>query len=140
MSAFRTKALGAFAALAIAGSGYVFSQRSLNNIVEVRPELQELVKCALDKSPIDFAVVDGLRTDEEHKANVANGVSWIKRSKHQDGKAVDVAAYVDGKITWKPEYYYPISGAFYLCSELLETPIIMGGEWRVKDYMHVELK
>jgi len=136
---FRTKALGAVCMACIAASGYVFSQRSLDNLNEVHPHLQKLSECALEKTPTDFVVVDGWRSDEEHARNVANGVSWTKRSRHQDGMAIDVAAYVNGKITYDTSYYVGIAGAFYFCSEKLDIPIVHGGEWRVKDYMHIEL-
>jgi peptidoglycan L-alanyl-D-glutamate endopeptidase CwlK len=136
---FRTKALGVVCAACIAVSGYVFSQRSINNLKETHPDLQKLAHCALEKTPTDFVIVDGWRSDAEHQKNLANGVSWIKRSRHQDGMAIDVAAYVDGKITYEVDYYVGIAGAFYFCSDLHDIPIIHGGEWRVKDYMHIEL-
>lgn len=136
----KTKVLGAICAVCVAASGYVFSQRSLTNLNEVNPALQAVAECALKHSPVDFVVVDGGRTAEEHKNNVAAGRSWIKRSKHMDGLAIDIAAYVDGGITYNPAPYYQIAEAFYYCAESLSTPITWGGEWRVKDLMHYELK
>lgn len=136
---FRKLALGAFMITSVSVGGYFFSERSLSHLREVHPDLQKLADCALDKSPIDFAVVDGFRTDEEHKKNLQKGVSWTSRSRHQDGKAIDVAAYVDGKITYDTKHYYAIAGAFYYCSCSLNIPIVSGGEWKVKDYMHIEL-
>ena len=50
-----------------------------------------------------------------------------------------MAAYKDGQISYDPQLYYGIVGAYYLCSEKLNIPIISGGEWRVKDLMHIEL-
>ncbi len=85
-------------------------------------------------------MIDGLRTAKEHARNVANGKSWIKRSKHQDGLAIDFAAYVNGKITYQPAPYYEIAYAFFTCSEEMNIPIIWGGNWRAKDLMHIELK
>jgi len=136
---FRTKALGIVCAACIATSGYVFSSRSINNLKETHVDLQRLATCALEKTPVDFVVVDGMRSAEEHAINLKNGFSWIKRSRHQDGMAIDVAAYVDGAITYAPEPYYGVAGAFYLCSELMDIPIVSGGEWRAKDLMHIEL-
>ena len=136
----RTKALGALCAVCVGLSGYVFSERSDKNLAEVDPALKAVAECALTRTSVDFVVVDGGRTAEEHKNNVAAGRSWIKRSKHQDGKAIDIAAYKAGKITYDPTLYYPIAGAFYLCSDDLGTPIIWGGEWRVQDLMHFELR
>lgn len=136
----RTKALGVLCGVCVAVSGYVFSARSTSNLNEVRPALQAVASCSLQHSPVDFVVVDGGRTADEHKNNVAGGRSWIKRSKHQDGLAIDIAAYVDGKITYNPAPYYKIAEAFYYCSDALDTPITWGGEWRVQDLMHYELK
>lgn len=102
--------------------------------------MQEVAECALKYTTVDFVVVDGGRSAEEHRNNVAAGRSWIKRSKHQDGLAIDIAAYVNGKITYNPAPYYKIAEAFYYCSDGLKIPITWGGEWRVQDLMHYELK
>lgn len=124
---------------AVAVSGYVFSQRSLDNLIETHPDMQKVAHCALKHTTVDFVVVDGLRTMKEHLINVANGRSWIKRSKHIDGLAIDVAAYVNGAITYESQYYYPIADAFYKCANDMQIDITWGGEWRVKDLMHFEI-
>lgn len=134
------KVLGAVCAVCVAASGFVYGTRSQTNLAEVRPELRAVAHCALSRSPVDFVVVDGGRTPEEHKNNVAAGRSWIKRSKHQDGLAIDVAAYVNGKITYDPAPYQHINAAFQSCSYSLSTPITWGGDWRVRDLMHFELR
>lgn len=136
----RTKVLSGICAGCIAVSGYVFSARSLDNLKEVSPLIQEVAECALKHTTADFVVVDGGRSAEEHRNNVAAGRSWIRRSKHQDGLAIDIAAYSHGKITYNPAPYYKIAEAFYYCSDGLGIPIIWGGEWKVQDLMHFELK
>jgi len=130
--------LGTVVTVAVGTSGFVYSLRSLNNVKETQPAMVALTDCALNKSLVDFVVIDGGRSDEEHANNLKKGVSWIKRSKHQDGLAVDVAAYVDGKITYDPHPYSYIAGAFYFCSEKLGIPVTWGGEWKVRDLMHFE--
>lgn len=134
------KVIGVLCATCIAVSGYVFSKRSELNLAEVDPRLQAVSHCALTHSVVDFVVIDGGRTAAEHKTNVANGKSWIKRSKHQDGLAVDVAAFVNGRVTYEAAPYYKIADAYYACSNALGTPITWGGEWKAKDLMHFELK
>ena len=136
---FRTKSLAGVGIVVAGISGFLFSQRSLDNLKGVHPDLQTLSACALDKTTVDFIVIDGLRTEEEHKINVANGRSWVKRSRHQDGLAIDFAAYVNGKVTYNPEPYRKIATAFYYCSDKHGIPITWGGEWKVRDYMHIEL-
>lgn len=135
----KLKAIGAACAACVAVSGYIFSQRSINNLVETHIDLQRLSQCAINHSTVDFVVIDGGRTAQEHQKNVENGKSWIKRSRHQDGKAIDFAAYMSGAITYAPEPYYQIAGAYYRCGEQLNIPIIWGGEWKAKDLMHIEL-
>jgi peptidoglycan L-alanyl-D-glutamate endopeptidase CwlK len=137
---FRTKAAAAVCTICVAASGFVFSTRSLDNLSEVDQRLQIVADCALSKSSVDFVVIDGGRTAAEHASNLANGTSWIKRSKHQDGLAIDIAAYVDGQITYAPEPYYKINQAFTYCSALHNVPLTWGGTWRARDLMHFELR
>jgi hypothetical protein len=65
--------------------------RSLDDLdPKFRPLAEQFVKLCLEKIP-DLVIVDTLRTEAEHAANVVTGTSWVKRSKHQDGLAIDVA-------------------------------------------------
>lgn len=136
MKRFTTGVVGAGV---IAASGFYFSQRSIDNIVETRPEMQKLVHCTLNHSKVGFVVVDGGRTFEEQIINVRNGKSWTMRSRHMEGAAVDVAAYVGGTVSYSPVYYMQINDAFSYCSQKTKTPYIWGGSWKVKDLMHFEL-
>lgn len=135
----------AIGAMILAVFGY--SQRSINNINEVREPLQTVTVCARQeiKEPYGFIVIDGGRTLEEHKINIANGRSWIKRSRHQDGAAIDFAAtiLIQGKpvpiVTYDLKYYAPIVAAFKRCSVRHNVPIISGCDWKAKDCAHIEL-
>lgn len=102
--------------------------------------MQAVAHCAIQHTPVDFVVYHGLRTDAEQRSMVAKGVSWVNRSRHQDGDAIDVMAVVNGKGSWDAKYYVQIAPAFYHCGEKLGTPVTWGGEWRVKDYVHFERK
>lgn len=139
---FRTKAMAGVVAGSIAiGGGFYFGKRSLDTLAPTRPELQAVAHCAIRQSTVDFTVYHGHRTDEEHATMLAKGVSWVRRSKHQDGKAIDVMALdKNGKGTWAAAPYYEIAKAFYYCGDKLGTPITWGGEWRVKDLVHFEEK
>jgi hypothetical protein len=46
---------------------------------------------------IDFGVICGLRTMEEQRVLVDKGASKTMRSKHLDGKAVDLMAYIGSR-------------------------------------------
>lgn len=119
---------------------FKFSHRSIDNLKGVHPDLVAVVWRALELTSVDFVVIDGLRSEAEHKANVAAGRSWTKRSRHQDGKAIDFAAFVEGKITWDAVYYGPIVDAFKEASDELGIPIICGADWKITpDLGHIEL-
>jgi len=140
----RTKTLGLLCAACAAGYGYL-DQRSEKVLSEVRPTIREVSYCAAkrlhdDKSNISFMAYHGHRTDAEHATMLAKGVSWIKRSKHQDGKAVDVMAKVNGVGTWDHAPYYTIADAFYACGDELKIRIIWGCTWKQKDCVHFEEK
>jgi len=130
----------ATASAAIIYSGFAFSQRSLNTLAPTSPRIQAVAHCAIKRTKVDFVVYHGFRTEEEQRSMIARGVSWVNRSRHQDGEAIDVMALVGGKGTWEPEPYYEIAKAFYSCGNDLGIPITWGGEWKVKDLVHFEEK
>lgn len=139
---FRNKTLGVTAAMAIAASsGFVFSQRSAQNLHEVCPPLIQVSECAIRVTSVDFMIIDGLRTDAEHAANLAKGVSWVKRSLHQDGLAIDFVVWKNGQISWDvADYKIVYETGFKPCAAKLNTPLVWGGNWRVGDFGHIELK
>ncbi len=137
----------ATASAAIIYSGFALNQRSLDNLAPTSPRIQAVTHCAAGTpiigpqgQKISFVVYHGFRTDEEQRSMLAKGVSWVNRSRHQDGQAIDVMAVVDGKSTWDAWPYTEISKVFYACGDKLKTPITWGGEWRVKDLVHFEEK
>lgn len=120
-------------------SGYYFGERSKTNLQGIHPDLAKVAARCLQRSKVDFVVTDGMRTEEEQRANVAKGVSWTMRSRHLEGKAIDVAALVDNKVTFTPGPYILIAQACNQASQELGVPIIWGGEWTKRDLMHFEL-
>jgi len=50
-----------------------------------------LARCT--EQGIQVAIVDTLRTPEEHAANLKTGASRTKHSKHLDGEAIDICPY-----------------------------------------------
>lgn len=120
---------------------FKFSKKSLDKMEGVSPSLILLAKHALDLSEIDFGVSEGLRTKERQKELVEAGKSLTMDSKHIIGKAIDVVAYVDGKVTWDFDKYALINEAFKEASLELDIPFVWGGSWkRLKDGVHFELK
>lgn len=130
-----------------------FSQRSLDNLKGVHPRLTQVVYRALELTDIDFAVTDGLRTATEAAANRAKGTSYRKRSKHEDGLAVDLTPYHNGKQVKGDQedwtYFNQLSGWMFKAAEELGIKIEWGGNWKYvivdgkkkpfKDGYHYEL-
>lgn len=113
---------------------FKFSQKSLDNLKGVNPRLAQVVYRALQITDIDFAVTDGTRTAAEAAANRAKGTSYRKRSLHEDGLAVDLTPYVNGKpVAGKQEdwpYFNQLSKWMFKAAEELNVKIEWGGNWK----------
>ncbi len=119
---------------------FTFSQRSLDNLKGVHPDLIKVVRAALAISSIDFGIIDGLRTLERQKELFAAGKSQTMHSRHLGGFAVDFAAYVDGKLSWDEPLYAQIAAAMKKAAHDLGVPVKWGGDWvSFKDSDHLEL-
>ena len=77
-------------------SGFVLGARSLKNLEGVNPNLIKVVKRAIEISPVDFAVIEGVRTKARQAELVKKGASKTMNSRHITGHAVDIAPYVGG--------------------------------------------
>jgi len=68
---------------------FKLSQRSLDKLEGVHPDMVKCVKSAIEYTKVDFGVICGMRTEEEQKELVAKGASKTLRSKHLTGHAVE---------------------------------------------------
>ena len=119
---------------------YALGQRSLDRLKGVHPDLQKVVRRAIELTPIDFTITEGLRTLERQKTLVAAGASQTLKSRHITGHAIDFAALVGGEVRWDWPLYGKIAEAFKAASAELGVPIIWGGDWvSLRDGPHVEL-
>lgn len=119
---------------------FQLSQKSLNKLVGVDIKLINVVKRALELSPIDFRVLEGLRTLERQSMLVKAGKSQTMNSRHITGDAVDLGALIDGVINWEWKYYEQIAKAMKQASKELNIPIEWGGDWKTfKDGVHFQL-
>lgn len=112
-------------------SGFVLGERSLNNLKGVNADLVRVVKRAIQISPVDFAVIEGVRTLERQKELVRKGASKTMNSRHLSGNAVDIVPYVNGKISWVFDDYYPLARAMARASSELGVSVRWGGAWTV---------
>lgn len=115
------------------------SARSRSNLFGVHSDLVLIVGRAITITTIDFAVIEGLRTEERQRELVAAGASWTLNSRHLTGHAVDLGAWVGGTIRWELALYDRIAEAMSTAADWLNVPIIWGGDWKVRDAGHFEL-
>lgn len=112
---------------------FKLSKRSLSNLYGVNPKLVEVVKRAIEVTKIDFAVIEGLRTVERQIELVAKGASQTMTSKHIDGNAVDLMAYIGSRASWELNLYDNIADAMKQASIELKVPIRWGAAWHIDD-------
>lgn len=109
---------------------YVLGRRSRARLRGVHPDLSRVLERAIAITPVDFAVVEGLRTPARQQALVAAGASQTMRSRHLTGHAADIAPYVDGAIRWDWPLFHQIAPAVKQAAAELRVPIEWGGDWR----------
>ena len=118
---------------------FKLSQRSIDRLNGVHPDLVSVVKLAIERSDVDFMVTEGLRTKERQRELVAAGASKTMNSRHITGHAVDLAAYVNG-IRWDWPLYEKIAKAMKQAAYELNIKIEWGGDWKsFKDGPHFQI-
>lgn len=128
-----------------------FSQRSIDRMSGVHPDLVKVAHRALEMSPIDFGISQGVRTLEEQKRLYAQGrtapgpiVTWTMNSLHLKqadgfGHAIDVLAYVKGKVSWDEKLYEEIAEPFKTAAAVLGIDLVCGADWQPSDLPHFQL-
>lgn len=116
------------------------SKRSLNALDGVHPDLVRVIKRAIETTPIDFVVIEGLRTLERQHQLVAAGASRTTKSRHLTGHAVDLAALVGNEIRWDWPLYDRLAKAVKRAADDEGVGIVWGGDWPTfRDGCHFEL-
>ena len=130
-----------------------WTQRSIDNMQGLHPDLIRVLNRALQTSPTMFVVTEGLRTLGRQKELVRIGASKTLKSRHLKqadgyGHAFDFYAYVDtnsdGKIAFEEmsnvRMMLGIADAIKKAAGDENVSITYGGDWRkFKDYPHFEL-
>jgi len=95
---------------------------------------------AIGVTPIDFSVLEGVRSLERQQQLYNSGASHTLNSRHLTGHAVDLGAYINGSIDWSWPLYDKIADAMKEASRVLGVPIEWGGDWKtLKDGPHFQL-
>lgn len=110
---------------------YKISANSRKNLIGVKEQLIEVVEAAIIHSNVDFAVSEGLRSVARQRQLVAKGASQTMRSKHITGDAVDLVAYIGGKVDWTLSLYDDIADAMKMAAQELDVSIKWGAAWNV---------
>jgi len=119
---------------------YKLSQKSLDRLNGVHPDLVKVVKRAIELTPIDFRVTEGLRTLERQKYLMKKGATRTLRSRHLTGKAIDFVALPEGQVSWDWQHYPKIATAFKQAASELGVKIEWGGDWKsFRDGPHIQL-
>lgn len=99
-----------------------------------RPLASEVLRRCAERG-VPLRVIETLRTVERHAANLRNGTSWTKVSKHLTGLAIDVC----------PEEYLAIKGwnpdgKLWQVVGMVgrELGLRWGGDWKQRDMGHLE--
>ena len=122
---------------------FKLSQRSLDRLKGVHPDLVKVVKRAIQISQYDFMVVEGLRSKETQTEYVKKGVSKTMNSYHLTGHAVDLAPLENGAIDWnnKKGQFDAVAKAMKQSAKELNVQIEWGGDWvRFVDKPHFQVK
>ena len=112
---------------------FELSQRSLDRLEGVEDSLVVVVKRAIQLTKVDFGVSEGRRSVARQAELVAKGASKTMNSKHIDGLAVDLVAYIDGRVSWELNLYDDIADAMAASAKEYGVTIRWGGAWHIDD-------
>ena len=123
---------------------FTLGSKSLACLEGVHPDLVRVVKRAITITPVDFAVLEGLRTEARQRELFAAGATKTLNSRHLKrggyGHAVDLAPLDGGAVSWAWPLYYKLAPAVKEAARLEGVPITWGGDWTsFKDGPHWEL-
>jgi len=131
---------------------FILGDRSTKNLVGVHPDLVRVVKRALELSPVDFTVIEGLRTKERQAELYAQGrdkpgkiVTKSLTSNHfvnertGFGHAVDIAPI---PVDWNnPKPFGLVAEAMKKAAAELGVKVTWGGDWKTfNDLPHYQIE
>ena len=119
---------------------HVFSRRSETNLAGVHPDLVRVMRRAHDPLVAAFMTTEGYGARHRQEALLGEGKPKSMRSRHLTGHAVDVAAWIEGKVSWDWPHYEVIARAAKQAGAELGVPVEWGGDWTsFKDGPHFQL-
>ena len=136
---------------------YRLGNTSRERLETCDPRLQLVIRGALATGLIDMSVTEGVRSEQKQNEYYAAGKSRLKwpRGKHnvtspdQKSTAVDVAPYVNGKLSYDQRHCCFMAGIIMGVAQSIGFKIRWGGNWDMdgepvsdqdfQDLVHFEL-
>ena len=119
---------------------FEFSVRSRDRMQGLHPDIVAVMELAIQRTPIDFTVLEGMRTVERQRALVARGASKTMNSRHLTGHAIDIAPLLNGKVSWDWPLYHQLAPVIKQAARDLGVSLEWGGDWKnFKDGPHWQL-
>lgn len=107
---------------------FILGDRSTKNLVGVNADLVKVIKRALELSPVDFTVIEGVRTKERQAELMKQGFTRTLNSRHIIGDAVDI---VPLPVDWKNQKPFAlVAEAMKKAADELGVKITWGGDWK----------
>ena len=119
---------------------FYLGKHSIQNMVGVHPALVLVMGRAIQLTPVDFTITEGMREIERQELLVASGASTTMNSRHLTGHAVDIAPWVAGDVNWAWPLFYQLETVVKQAAAELGIAVEWGGDWQtLKDGPHWEL-
>jgi peptidoglycan L-alanyl-D-glutamate endopeptidase CwlK len=120
-------------------ANFILGKRSTDNLIGVHPDLVRVVKRALELSPVDFTVIEGLRTKERQAELLKQGFTRTMNSRHIIGQAVDI---VPLPVDWNnPKPFGLVAEAMKKAADELGVKITWGGDFKTfVDLPHYQIE
>jgi peptidoglycan L-alanyl-D-glutamate endopeptidase CwlK len=113
---------------------------SQSKLISVHPALVATVNRAIELTPIDFGVTEGVRSVARQRELFAQGKSKTLNSRHITGHAVDLVALIAGAVNWDMPNYKLIASAMKEAAKELNVDLEWGGDWATfQDGPHFQL-
>lgn len=118
---------------------YRLGNRSKRRLEGVHPDLVKVIERAAEITEIDFTVLEGMRTLARQKELLRQGATTTLNSRHLTGHAVDIAPYVDRKVSWHWPHYHALAPFVWRAAQDVGLPVDRvdnqgalqwGGNWR----------
>lgn len=118
----------------------MLNERSLKALEGVNEKMVKVVHRADEIGSMSFIVTEGLRTKERQKQLFDQGATRTMNSMHIVGRAVDLAALLDGEVRWDWPLYKKLADLMKQAAKDVGVSIEWGGDWvSFKDGPHFQL-